>query len=261
MVRGVIEEPEQQPVGRERSALRLILLVAFLVGLAVVASLFVLRPTSQRLVSSDWSGYSVASSLRNPQPQVTKISGSWTVPSVNVSMGDSFSAVWVGVGGQFDESLIQVGTEQDSMNRRARYSAWYELLPNGPVTINALSVLPGDVISASISLVDPTTNSWSIEIRDVSDGRSFQRTVVYYSSMLSGEWVVERPTIGNRVTNLADFGRVTFTSCTATVGGRVAAISDFPMTLFMMYNRQNAEFVAVSPLVSSGSSFSADYVG
>jgi hypothetical protein len=99
-----------------------------LVALIFVLPLFTSSP-NQSLISLDWAGYSVASDLINPQPEVTSINASWTVPVINVSIGDSFCATWIGVGGQFDDTLIQVGTEQDSIDGQATYSAWYELLP------------------------------------------------------------------------------------------------------------------------------------
>jgi hypothetical protein len=96
------------------------------------------------LLTSDWSGYVVASGLMNPQSQVIGVNGSWTVPKVSVSMGDSFSAAWLGIGGQFDHTLIQAGTEHDSINGQEEYSVWYELLPNDSVTITAMNVSPED---------------------------------------------------------------------------------------------------------------------
>jgi len=255
--------PEELPTERGRTAYRLLLIVLLasllLVTLVVVFPL-ITNSGNQHLMSSDWSGYTVASDLNYPQPSVKGVNGSWTVPTVNVSVGNSFSAVWIGIGGQFDGTLIQVGTEQDSARGQGTYSAWYELLSGSLVTIGSLSVLPGDGISASISLLDPFTSNWSIEIHDVTNGQSFQKNVGYASSMLSAEWIVERPTINNRVTTLADFGQVTFTGCTATISSTVGTVSSFPHIQVIMYNRQTTQLVSVSPLTSKGSSFSVNYL-
>jgi len=253
--------PEEHPTKRKTYAVLLIVLLASLLLLTLILVFPLLTSSpSKRLISSDWSGYSVASDLTNPQPQVTSINASWAVPAVNVSKGNSYCATWIGVGGQFDETLIQAGTEQDSINGRGTYSAWYELLPYDAVTVNSLSVSPGDRITASISLLDPTTNTWSIEIQDVTDGQSVQKSLVYDSSMLSAEWIVERPTVNNRIRTLADFGQVTFMGCTATMSGRVGTIGSFPSTQVTMYNRQNTELVSVSSLTSKGSSFTVKYL-
>jgi len=254
--------PEQHPMDSRRTLA--VLLIVLAASLLLFALIFVLPlfpgSPSERFISSDWSGYSVASDMTDPQPQVTNINGSWTVPTVNVSKGESFCAVWIGVGGQFDETLIQAGTEQDSLNGLGTYSAWYELLPYDAVTIDSLSISPGDKITASISLLDSTTKTWSIEIHDATDGQSFQKNLVYDSSMLSAEWIIERPTVNNRISALADFGQVTFTGCTATIGGKVGTLSSFPSIQIIMYNRQNIELVSVSPFTSDGSSFTVNYL-
>jgi hypothetical protein len=258
------ELPEQPPTERGRTAYR-VLLVILLASLLLVALVFVFplltSSRNQLLVSSDWSGYTVASDLNYPQPRVTSVNASWTVPTVNLSIAESFSAVWIGVGGQFDSTLIQAGTEQDSRNGKGTYSAWYELLPAYAVTVDSLSVMPGDRITVSISVLDPTTSTWSIELHDATNEQSFQKSVFYFSSMLSAEWVVERLIIGGRYMTLADFGQVTFTGCVATLGSTVGTVSSFPHAQIAMYNRQNVPLVSVSPLTSNGASFTVNYLG
>jgi len=144
---------------------------------------------------------------------------------------------------------------------QSAYSAWYELLPYDSVAIDSLSVSPGDVITASISLLNQDTNTWSIEINDTTSGQSFKKNVIYTSSMLSAEWIVERPTVNNRITTLANFGQITFTDCKATIDGKAGTINNFPSNRFTMQNRQNIELVTVSALSSGGSSFKVNYLG
>jgi len=256
------ELPEQRP--KRRGRVFTILLIVLLDSLLVVALILffplLTGSANRHLTSFDWAGYVVASDLNSPQPVVTNISASWAVPTVNVSIGDSLSAAWIGVGGQFDDTLIQAGTEQDSTNGLETYTAWYELLPRGAVTIGSLSVSPGDTITASISLLDPTTDTWSIGINDVTEGQAFQKSFVYDSSMLSAEWIVERPTVNNRVGALADFGELTFTGCTAMIGSKVGTVSSFPSIEVTMNNRQDVELVSVSPFASQNSSFTVNYL-
>jgi len=110
--------------------------------------------------------------LQTPQQTVTGVGASWVVPTVAPSTDDTFSAVWIGLGGQFtgDTSLIQCGTEQDSIGGQLVYSAWYELLPRTSITIRSMVVSAGDQMQASIQLIDPTLNQWSINITDVTAG-------------------------------------------------------------------------------------------
>ncbi len=212
------------------------------------------------MTSPDWSGYSVSTDLKSPQPKVTEISATWTIPKVTPSSGTSFSAAWIGIGGQYDQTLIQVGTQHDSSRGSASYAAWYELLPDYPVTINQLTIKPGDTISASVSLTNAASGTWTITITDVTTGRTYTTTTTYDSSMLSAEWVVERPTVGNRIGQLSNFGDVTFSACSATVGGKSGSITSFPSTSFVMINRMDNELVSVSPVGTGGSSFTVSYL-
>ena len=66
---------------------------------------------------------------------------------------ESSAAFWVGLGGAAPDSrgLEQIGTSADCSERfLPSYSAWYELIPAGPVEL-PLSVAPGDTLSAEVS--------------------------------------------------------------------------------------------------------------
>ncbi len=255
------EPPEKPPMrkGRIFAIVLIVLLDVLLVVALILFFPFLTGSANRSLPSTNWSGYVVATNLNNPHPSVTEIEASWAVPTVSVSRRDSFSAVWIGIGGEFDGSLIQIGTEQDSVNGVGSYSAWYELLPNNEVTVYSLRVSPGDRITASISLSDTSANTWLIEINDSVSGQ-YNHNIVYVSSMLSAEWILERPTINNVLRNLADFSELTFTGCAATVGGNMETISSLPHIEVTLYN-QNTELASVSPPASNGSSFSVSYMG
>jgi hypothetical protein len=214
--------------------------------------------TSLRL--SQWSGYLVASDIHDFSPVVSSLSGSWTVPRVYPSENDTFSGVWVGIGGYGEETLIQVGTEQEYINGRASYYAWYELLPDYLIRIPRLHVRAGDTITASISLVNENASTWSIEINDVTQGEHYKKEVVYNSSKLSAEWIVERPKVNDTISTLADFGNVTFTDCQATLNGVTDVIGNFSYAHLVMHEEEGASLVSVSSLNSDGSSFTVSYL-
>jgi hypothetical protein len=236
------------------------LLIIILVVSLIIVFPFLATLSNKQLVSADWSGYCAASDLVKPQPVVTEVNGSWAIPTVKASTADSYSAVWIGIGGQFDNSLIQIGTEQDSNNGQAIYFTWYELYPANAETIHSLNISQEDLITASIFLSDPTSNTWSMKIQDLTNGQSFQKNPIYQSSKLSAEWIVERPTVGIRLGTLADFGQVTFTQCTTTINGATGSINAFPNTRVTIVNRQNVNLVRVSSLTSTGSSFTVNYL-
>jgi hypothetical protein len=208
---------------------------------------------------SQWSGYIVASDIQNRSPVVSSVSASWTVPEVKPSENNTFSGVWVGIGGYGEETLIQTGTEQEYINGKLVYYAWYELLPDYLVRIPRLHVQPDDTITASISLINENASTWSIEISDVTRGEQFKKVVVYNSSRLSAEWIVERPKVNGTISTLADFGNVTFTECEATVDGITGAIGNFSYAQLVMHD-EDSSLVSVSPLNDDGSGFTVSYL-
>ena len=104
---------------------------------------------------------------------------------------------------------------------------------------------------------------WTISIQDLSTGQSFQQDFQYASQKLTAEWIVERPAINGQLTNLADFGSLTFSSCQATISGRTGGITDFADNRVFMEpsfrGDQQIQLVNVSG-VSGGSEFSVDYI-
>lgn len=208
---------------------------------------------------SYWSGYIVASDIQNRSPVVSSVSASWTVPEIKSSENNTFSGVWIGIGGYGEDTLIQAGTEQECIDGKFVYYAWYELLPDYLVRIPNIRIRPGDTVTASISLVNENTNTWSIEIADVTRGERFKKTVVYNSSRLSAEWIVERPKVNGTISTLADFGNVTFTECKATINGITGAIGNFSYAQLVMHDDDNP-LVSVSSFNDDGSSFTVRYL-
>lgn len=214
--------------------------------------------TGRNLSSQDWGGYVVASDFTSPSPTVTAVTGSWIVPEVAVTPQDTFSAIWVGIGGLFDGTLMQAGTEQDSVGGQTSYSAWYEFLPSDAVSISEIKVSPRDQMVITIGLSNSTSSQWLIEMRDVTNGQSFSRFSFYRSSRLSAEWIVERPSVDGTLSTLAYFNIISFTSANVEIGGRNGGIGDFPFARVTMYNRRNVPLVNVLPL-SQKSTFSVVY--
>ena len=212
------------------------------------------------MASTDWAGYVVTSDLGSPQGQVIGVNASWTVPTVGVSSADAFSSAWIGIGGQSDKTLIQAGTEHDSVNGGEFYSAWYELLPDQAVRIADMRISPGDVITTSISLVNSDTNKWAIQIYDVTNGQGFYQNFVYNSSRSSAEWIVERPTVNNQISTLANFGSITFTDSYVTTGDNVGKIGSFLYSQLIMTTHLNVQLTSVSPLSADGSNFTVHYL-
>lgn len=247
------------------AAIAIIMLVVGAVAIYYSISLFLASihqtNTPTPLKTAQWSGYIVASDIQDRSPLVNSVSASWIVPEVKVSENSTFSAVWVGIGGYGEKTLIQVGTEQQFTNAEVDYFAWYELLPDYLVRVRSINVQPGDTITAAVNSINENAHTWSISILDVDTGEHFEKNFVYDSSRLTAEWIVERPTVNGTISTLADFGNVGFSDCKATIEGKTGAIGNFSYSQLVMYTSENVQLVTVSPFSDDGSSFTVSYLG
>jgi hypothetical protein len=238
----------------------ILLLAASLYFLNVLLAMFSSDSQGQGLISTDWAGYIVTPDLANSSQQVVGINASWTVPRVSGASSDAYSSAWIGIGGHSEKTLIQVGTEQDTMNGQEFYSAWYEMLPDTAVRINTIDVSPGDVITASITLVNSGINQWAIRIHDVTNGQGFYRTYIYNSSQRSAEWILERPQVSGSITSLANFGNLTFTDCYVKIGANVGKIANYSYSQVIMTNDLSKQLTSISPIAENGNSFTITYL-
>ena len=155
------------------------------------------------------------------------------MPTVTGSgKGSTYSAVWVGIDGYTSSTVEQIGTEEDVVNGKAEYSAWYEMYPQNSVTI-AMTIKPGDDISASVNYVN--SNEFSLSITDVTTDKTYTTTQTldtdgpprqrcFGTTFVSG--VDRRSASSSRVLPLANFQTVTFTGASATIGGVTGPIDD-----------------------------------
>ncbi len=134
------------------------------------------------------------------------------------------------------------------------------MVPDHLVCIPNIHVQAGDAVTASISLVNENTNTWSMEIADITRNQRFQTTVVYNSSRLSAEWIVELPKVNGTISTLADFGNVTLTECKATLDGVTGAIDNFSFAQFVMVGAEDKPLVSVTSVDEDGKSFTASYL-
>ena len=175
--------------------------------------------------STNWAGYAVSGST------FTDIKGTWVQPAVTCATTIStYAAFWVGLGGFSGGpgGLEQIGTESECNQGHPSYSIWYELLPDGSVTI-PMALTPGDTVSAEVSITGPTA---TLTIADLTSGATFSTTAT--PSVLdtsSAEWIAEAPSrcfAGSRCLQLtlANFGTVQFSGSSTTANGHVGTISD-----------------------------------
>jgi hypothetical protein len=179
----------------------------------------VARGPRNEFSTSNWSGYAIG---RYQTGQTyTSAKGTWVVPTVTFGETQSgtteeYSATWVGIGGfcmnalcsRVDRTLIQLGTSQYvSSSGATSYFAWYEMLPAAPVTITAITVNPGNQITASVQCVSACSakkQNWQLSMTNNSTGQTWLQNFTYSSSLSSADWIEEAP-VSNGVLPLANF--------------------------------------------------------
>ena len=178
--------------------------------------------------SSNWGGYNQGAIEKGGI--FTSVAGDWTVPTAtqHTHGQDEYSSAWIGIGGGCPDpncltpsaTLIQTGTEQDvDASGKASYSAWWELIPAPSITIDSLTIHPGDRMHASITEAATGSNVWTISISDVTTAQSWSQTVPYSSTHDSAEWIVETPLVfgtgGAGLSAMPNLGTVHFDLATA----------------------------------------------
>jgi hypothetical protein len=195
--------------------------------LAAFAALPAAGASAGTTTSSNWAGYAV----HRTGVRFRAVSAAWTVPAVTCDSGSAYSANWVGLGGYHTDAaaLEQAGTESDcSASGRARYSAWYELVPQTSRTIH-MTVDAGDQMTVRVGVRGRRV---TIRLRDLTRGTAFSRTLTATAvDTTSAEWIVEAPSecFGSRcrVLPLAAFADTTFSGARATSAtGHAGTISD-----------------------------------
>jgi hypothetical protein len=188
------------------------------------------EPATNPEQSSNWAGYAITGNpgeVRN----FKRVAASWIEPTAMCTPGSStYSAFWVGLGGlaQTSTKLEQAGTEADcDSNGLAHYTAWYELVPSGPVTLK-LKISPGDSISASVTAHGSDV---TMKLTDHTTGAVADKVLHFAKPDLSSaEWIAEAPSDCSgscRALPLTDFGSISFGAAAVETGnGRTGAISN-----------------------------------
>jgi hypothetical protein len=203
------------------------------------------------VTSSNWAGYAA----RRTGVAFHRVSGSWTVPTVDCASGGSaYSANWVGLGGYATTSkaLEQLGTESDcSASGKASYSAWFEIVPAAATTAH-VTIRPGDAITASATV---TGHRVTLTIANTTRGTKVTKSVIVSTvDTSSAEWIVEAPSLCTgsadascRQTALANVGTTGFTAARATTSSdHVGTVLD---------SAWNAIALTLSPAAHRGPGF------
>src|SRR4029077_13855654 len=155
------------------------------------------------------------------------VRGQWIVPHAHghSEAGFASAAQWIGIGGFSGPGLIQAGTGTDVFDHTGGTAyLWWEWLDADSVSIITPFAFPGDVMHCLICA--PSATAASIYFANVSFGAMTWFSLTPPPKALpidlhSVEWIVERPTLNNSLTDLADYALVYFDEAVAgTVGNQ-----------------------------------------
>jgi hypothetical protein len=204
---------------------------AFVAGALIAVAALAAAPAAMANAtkSTNWAGYAV----HRPGVSFRQVSASWIQPSVTCVGGQqSYSAVWVGLGGYDPVSgaLEQAGTEVDcNAAGGVTSSMWYELVP-APSKSISLPVAPGDEIHATVTV---TGHRVVFDLTNLTQYRHFHKSLYAPAiDVSSAEWIVEAPSaclsqFACQALPLANFGTVTFGSVgAASTSGPAGTIVD-----------------------------------
>ena len=182
--------------------------------------------------SGNWSGFE----LRGASGTYDEVIGEWYVPTVYPETNaHTYSAYWIGLDGDGTSDLWQAGTEQEIQDITifgihfdfTNYYAWTEFLPpqGTEQVLGNFTVTPGDLMFVEVwvgnSGQGPSLSGlYAISfVEDISRG---EYTTVYNCRGISifgaclpfgqvniggseAEWIMERPTVGGSLPDLADY--------------------------------------------------------
>ncbi len=201
--------------------------------------------------STNWSGYAALGSKKYKTVTTTFVQ-----PKVTCPASEAIAAFWVGLDGATDETVEQDGTLAYCNGKTPEYAAWWEMYPTNAVQ-PTFAVSPGDTIRSSVtfasgkytlSVKDETTKASSTEVEKCGHGLKCLRA--------SAEWIIERPSVGNELAKMADWGTLSVASDEATTKKVAAPISAFPNVGIDMVNEAETSLLAtVGPLEGGGTSF------
>jgi hypothetical protein len=224
--------------------------------------------------SLNWSGYAIETNLSKPASNaVSDVVGSWTVPAAAKSSGDTYSSAWVGIDGYSDNTVEQIGTEQDGTPSGGSYYAWFEMYPNYGYEIVGFPVVPGDEITAQVRYLGNETvvvnerrgreiteviQIFRLTLINVTRDVTFSlNEQIQGAERQSAEWIMEAPSEYS-VLPLADFGTVNFYGCEATLNSVTGPINDagWQYDALTMETNKAVTKALPSALTSGGEAFS-----
>ena len=205
----------------------------------------------------NWSGYADTSGTHQA---FTKVSGSWTTPSVTCSAEDQITSNWVGLDGFNSNTVEQLGTISWCYRGTPTYFTWYEMFPANTVEVGT-ALKPGDKISASVTR---TGTSYALKLTDATtagNNISVTKTCALATCKdTSAEWISERPSFSTGIVPQAHYNAFKLTSGAQTASGTAGTIGTGPgVNAITMIDSTQAYNLGTVSALTGGNSFSTTW--
>ena len=203
--------------------------------------------------SGNWSGYADTGS------GYSKVTSSWTEPSVKCTSTTSLAAFWVGIDGFTSSSVEQDGTIAECSGGKAYYWDWWEHYPaNAVQTVHTIK--PGDKFTSTVTR---SGTKYTVTVTDSTEkADSFTKTFTCSASACkdtSAEWIAEAPSGSNGVYPLSDFGTWSTSGAAVSTTTKSGTIKTFPDDEITMVNSSNQVKAQPGALNSGGTGFSVTW--
>jgi hypothetical protein len=207
--------------------------------------------------SFNWSGYADTSTTKQ---EFTKVSGSWTAPSVACGAEDQVTSDWVGLDGFTSGTVEQLGTIGWCYRAKPIYFTWYEMAPAASVEVGT-TLKPGDKIAASVTR---SGTKYTLRLTDSTTAGNYisvTKTCALATCVdTSAEWISERPSFGIGIAPQAHYNAFKITNGSQTSGGKTGTIGAGPgVTAITMVDATNAYNLNTVTSLTGGNSFSTSW--
>jgi hypothetical protein len=207
--------------------------------------------------TANWSGY--ADTATKAQT-FTKVSGSWTTPSVTCNAEDQITSNWVGLDGFNSSTVEQLGTISWCFQGKPIYFTWFEMSPNGATEVGT-TLQPGDKIAASVTRSGTT---YTLKLTDSTHpANSFTRTGTCALTKCldtSAEWISERPSFSIGVVPQAHYNAFKITNGSQTSNGNAGTIGTGPgVNAISMFDATSTYKLGTVSVLTGGNSFSTTW--
>jgi hypothetical protein len=206
--------------------------------------------------SFNWAGFVAAVNFsQQNRNTVKRVAGTWTVHLLERSRINTYAAIFVGIDGFGNNTVEQIGTEQEIINGQQINYAWIQMYPEPSMIIENFPVNIGDKIRASVTHVG--NNIFKLVIRNITRKvfTDFHRSQPD-ALRSTAEWIVEAPS-NNGILPLANFGKITFQNCRVKINGILGTIKNPNWDRFRLHmvNQQGSLKAFTTKLRNEGKRF------